>query len=553
MAVLKPFFGRDEGATYQLDECPCRLGRAIDCEIHDLFAGFSAVSRHHAEIFVKDGEYHIRDTSSRNGTWVNDIRIVESTQLRNGDRISIGGIELVFADGTTEFPLTHVSEEDCDSSFSKTVGLRALLQQGIVRADAQLRAMVEMLAGLRGSLDVKEVMEYALQALLKIFEQADEAFVGLGDSFEKPRVAAVRFRNNSRDGRVHISRTVAERATRSQSAILSEEVALDARFSAAESLQEWPIRSLMCAPILNTQEECIGFLQLNSLRASQRFRERDLDVLVAVSTLISAAIQFASAHEISLEKQAAEQDLRVARLIQETLLPTKRPELDGWTFDKYYRAARHVGGDYFDYLPLPDGRLAVLVADACGKGVSAAILISIMSGELKSCLAGRLDPAAALARVNSRLLDAECDNKFVTLLMVVIDTQTGSLEVFNAGHFDLLIRRSDGAVAKLGAHSRRLPLGIERDVCYSATKDTLGLGESLVLFSDGLTDAMNNKDECYRVKRIVNAVGSSDHQDASSLVSHIISDVQGFVGANRQFDDMCLVCVHRSQCSTHAR
>jgi serine phosphatase RsbU (regulator of sigma subunit) len=261
--------------------------------------------------------------------------------------------------------------------------------------------------------------------------------------------------------------------------------------------------------------------------------------------LISAAIQFASAHEIAIEKQAAERDLYVAQLIQETLLPTRPPELDGWSFDQYYRAARQVGGDYFDYLPLPDGRLAVLVADACGKGVAAAILISIVSGALKSCLAGRLAPAAALARVNARLLAAECDNKFVTLLMVVIDMQSGSLEVFNAGHFDLLMRRSNGAVVWLGADSRRLPLGIEADIRYAATEERLGPGESLVLFSDGLADAMNNRTECYGVERIVQAVGTSDHRDASSLVDHLIRDVRGFVGENRQFDDMCLVCVHR--------
>ena len=311
--------------------------------------------------------------------------------------------------------------------------------------------MVEMLAGLRGSLDVQAVMDSVLEALLQIFEQADEAFVGLGDNPKKPKVAAVRFRSEATNRRVHISRTVAERAIQSQSAVLSEDVGLDARFNTAESIQERPIRSLMCAPILNTEEECIGFLQLNTLRAGCRFRESDLEVLVAVSTLISAAIQYASAHEKEMERQAAEHDLRVARLIQETLLPTETPNLEGSTFDQFYRAARQVGGDYFDYLSLPDGRLAVLVADACGKGVSAAILISLVSGELKSCLAGRLSPAEALARVNSRLLGAECDSKFVTLLMVVIDTKSGRIEIFNAGHFDLIVRRSDGAVECLGA------------------------------------------------------------------------------------------------------
>ena len=450
MAVLKTLFGRGEGTTYQLDETPCRLGRADDCEIHDLFKGFSAVSRHHAKITFRDEAYYIEDTKSRNGTWVNQARITAPTQLHSGDCISIGGIELVFLDGPAEVPLTRITDEECESAISKTVGPHALLEQGMLRADVQLRAMVEMLAGLRGSLDVQAVMDRVLEALFQIFDQADEAFVGLGDSPGKPEVAAVRFRKEGLDRRVHISRTVIERAVQSRSAILSEDVSRDLRFNAAESMLDRPIQSLMCAPILNTDEECIGFLQLNALRTGHLFRETDLEVLAAVSTLISAAIQYASAHERELERQAAEHDLRVARLIQETLLPTGTPDLDGWTFDQFYRAARQVGGDYFDYLPLPDGRLAVLVADACGKGVSAAILISLVSGELKSALAGKLDPAEALARVNARLLGAECDSKFVTLLLVVIDTTSGGIEIFNAGHFDLIVRRSDGAVECLG-------------------------------------------------------------------------------------------------------
>ena len=547
MAMLKLVCGREGGSIYHLDQMPCRLGRGTDCEIHDAFLGFSSVSRHHAEIDLLDGEYVVRDTNSRNGTWVNGSRISAPTRLRTGDLLSIGGVRFDFLQDVPESSdFCYASDPESGSTVSRTLDIGVTAQWEQAAGDDRLQAMVEMLSGLGRSLCVNEVMERALAALLKIFPQADEAFVGLGDPVARPpTLVSVNTRTSTKDRRVHVSRTVVERAARSKQAILSQDALTDPRFDGSESVHDHPIRSFICVPILDTAEDCMGVLQLNNLDPVNPFMEGDLKVLVAVSALIATAIEHSRLHEETLKRQAEEHDLAVARVIQETFLPTKSPELPTYTFDQYYCAARQIGGDYFDYLHLPDGRLGIVVADACGKGIAAAVLISIVSGELKTSLASRLSPARALASVSSRLLGAECDNKFVTLAMVVLDTDSGMIELLNAGHLSPIVRRRNGTVQQLGANSRRLPLGIEEDVMYATETSYLEPGESIIMFSDGVTDAMTDGEECYGLPRLIEKIRLTEAKEARCIVRGVIDDVWDFVGSNPQVDDMCLVCMHR--------
>jgi len=330
-----------------------------------------------------------------------------------------------------------------------------------------------------------------------------------------------------------------------KAAIRSEDVKTDVRFDESKSVVASSIRSVMCVPLLGSDASALGILQVDTADKKRHFRHEDLELLVAVSGVVSVAVQYSKLHEQVLKKQAFERDLAVARRIQEGLLPRRKPNVDGYESYQFYRAAYDVGGDYYDYLMLPDGRCAVVVADAVGKGISAAMLITIVSGELKSSLASGSMPSEALRDVNSRLLDGDWGTNYVTLVMVIVDARSNEITILNAGHFEPFLRRRNGDVEIPGEESKGLPLGVEAATTYGQSTLRIESGESLTIFSDGFTDATNHDKQLYGLSRMRQSVASADGTGADQLVQHVVADVKRFVGGNRQFDDMCLVCVHR--------
>ena len=178
-----------------------------------------------------------------------------------------------------------------------------------------------------------------------------------------------------------------------QEGILSADAAGDARFEASESLSEIRIRSMMCVPLIDADCNSIGAIQIDTISDRDRFRDEDLDVLVGVATQASIAIDNARLHEYTLRERAIQRDLELADQIQRGFLPKQPPELSGHQFYDYYESASHVGGDFYDYIPLSDGRLAVVVADVVGHGLAAAMLTAKVAAEVRfTCSARAIRP-----------------------------------------------------------------------------------------------------------------------------------------------------------------
>jgi len=556
MGVLKALCGHAYGRTYPVRGVGCRLGRGQDCDISDVFSGLYQVSRHHAEIVKIGSNFVLRDLDSKWGTWLNGERVVEVRKLNDGDLLSIAGYQFVFRDSESD-ECRDINAEASESTHFVESGDRETIDSRIemmprsadrpAPSDIRVHALMDMLSTLGASLELNEVLQGVLQSLFKIFTQAQRAFVGLKHpQNEALEPAAVLRRDGEGGGSVLVSRTIANHVMNSKEAILSEDATLDPRFDASHSLGALPIRSVMCAPLIDRNGSAFGILQLDTRQENRFFLHGDLEVLVAVSGLVTVAVQYSKLHEDALRQQALERDLALARQIQESLLPQKTPEVNGYDFYRFYRAAYAVGGDYYDYLPLPDGRYAVVVADAQGKGVAAALHISFVSGELKSALAERLSPAEAVTAVNRRLLESECDDRLATLAMVVVDPASPDVEVLTAGHFSPLLRRRGGTMKLAGERKKGFPLGVDADERYQSSKVKMLAGESLTMFTDGFTDAMNDDEQFYGLDRVTCIVSSMDAGDAGQLGGCLVDDVERFVGGRSQKDDMCLVVVHRS-------
>jgi serine phosphatase RsbU (regulator of sigma subunit) len=301
---------------------------------------------------------------------------------------------------------------------------------------------------------------------------------------------------------------------------------------------------MMCAPLIDSNGHVLGALQVDTVDQRHRFQDEDLEVLVSVAAQAAIAIDNAQLHENVLRQRELERDLEVARQVQRGFLPRQAPELLGYDFFDFYQPARVVGGDYYDYLQLPDGRLAVLVADVVGHGIAAALLMAKLSANARFCLATEDQPAQVLTRLNTMLVEDGVEDRFVTLVMAVLRPDTHEVVVANAGHMVPLWRRGQQQLAEVGQERVGLPLGVSGAWEYEQCTLKLANGDVLGMYTDGLNEAMNDQSQLYGRDRLRQQFQAGPGRVAE-LGSHLIDDVCRFAGDHPQNDDMCLVCVGR--------
>jgi serine phosphatase RsbU (regulator of sigma subunit) len=260
--------------------------------------------------------------------------------------------------------------------------------------------------------------------------------------------------------------------------------------------------------------------------------------MVGAVSQAAVAVRFAKLHEEAMRRQAVEHDLALARRVQLGLLPVEYPQHEDFEYYAYYQAAHEVGGDYYDFIELPGERLALVVADVAGKGVSAALVMAKLSGELKYYLSCET-PGAALARLNDSLCAGE-SGRFVTLLAAIQVRASSALTILNAGHPAPLRRRPDGTADVVGESARGTALGLLPGRTYQEFRTTAAPGELWFIYTDGFTEASNARKEIFGVKRLAERLSAAP----SSVVvagEQIVAEVRAFQGNEPQVDDMCLV------------
>src|SRR5215210_6276900 len=248
--------------------------------------------------------------------------------------------------------------------------------------------------------------------------------------------------------------------------------------------------------------------------------------------------------EIS-ERARVERELEVARSIQHASLPEEVPELEDWQIDPFYQPAREVGGDFYDFHLLPEGKLGLVVGDATGKGVPAALVMSTTLGMLQSTARalGSPSPGEVLAQVNQTLVARVPTNMFVTCFYAILEPVSGSLSYANAGHDPPHVRRSDAAAEELRA--RGMPLGLMPGMGYEEEVASLREGESVLFYSDGLVEAHDPKGEMFGFPRLRALV--AEHGEESSLAEFLMEELYSFVGEGwEQEDDITLLTLKRS-------
>jgi serine phosphatase RsbU (regulator of sigma subunit) len=302
---------------------------------------------------------------------------------------------------------------------------------------------------------------------------------------------------------------------------------------------------------LVSQGELIGLLNLGPRLSQQEYSADDRKLLSDLATQTAPAVRVAQLvrqqQQEAQERERIEQELRVARLIQQTLLPKALPELPGYDVAAYYQPAREVGGDFYDFVDLEDGRLGLVVGDVTDKGVPAALVMATTRTMLRAAAQRLFSPGEVLRRVNDVLVTDIPPNMFVTCLYAVLDPGSGHLVYANAGH-DLPYRRRAGR--NEGAEelrARGMPLGLMPGMGYEEKEIELGKGESVLFYSDGLVEAHDERREMFGFPRLQGLVGTH-RSGGSSLIGFLLSELTRFTGEDwEQEDDITLVTLERSE------
>ena len=300
---------------------------------------------------------------------------------------------------------------------------------------------------------------------------------------------------------------------------------------------------------LVSQGELIGLLNLGPRLSQQEYSADDRKLLSDLASQTAPAVRVAQLvrqqQQEAQERERIEQELRVARLIQQTLLPKTLPDTPGYELAAHYQPAREVGGDFYDFMELDDGRLGLVVGDVTDKGVPAALVMATTRTLLRA-VAGRIaSPGEVLERVNDVLYPDIPPNMFVTCLYAILDRETGRLHYANAGH-DLPYMKHEGGARELRATG--MPLGLMPGMSYEEKEVFLKPGESVLFYSDGLVEAHDPRREMFGFPRLQGFVGA--HPGGATLVDFLLSELSRFTGEGwEQEDDITLVTLQRSEVS----
>lgn len=537
------------------------LGRHPDCEV---CLKSNTVSRHHARISVDlSQQYLLEDLGSGNGTFVNDVPVKGRVALQSGDQISIGPFLLEFS-GDADFE--NSQHEGLLTSYGlipslkrvsvrppandKSTILRATdtngdINQYQIKPEIKLKAILEISRTIASASDLDSMAEKVLEGLFRIFPAADRGCILLRDpDNQRFMPKAIRHRRDGDQEALQLSRTVLKAVTDNKTGVLSADAANDERFESSESLSTLTIRSILCAPMLGLDGTVIGIINLDTQVAGQMFSDDDLELLMVIAGQTALSYESARLMISHVEKQRYDNEMEIAARVQKGLLPANIPEVSGYEFFVSYEAARAVGGDYYDFIQTDDELIWFALGDVAGKGVPASLVMSRVCSAVRSTVEFVTDVTDAVHRVNHHIDEASHDGRFITFILGQIHLTQNRVSFVNAGHLDPLLFEVNGTLRELTAESPSVPLGVMDDYEYKTIQHQLKPGERLILFTDGITEAMNEERELFGIERLKAAICESK-TGASELGTQILNTVKKFVGKSEQYDDLTLVIIGR--------
>jgi len=531
--------------TIPLDRDRITLGRSSANELS--YPDDAGLSRQHMALTRVNGKWQVEDLGSKNGTVVNGARIEGAVPFRQGDRISAGHLTIEFADSPESAAADTVVFVEHSESFSTTsttvvANLDAVLgpqvedpnKTHVMQGSPQMRALIRAGRELAGHRPLDELFQVIMDLSVEAVYAGRGLLMTLEGDQLKVRVA--------RGEGFKISSTVRDRVIQSKESLLVRDAQLDQTFKEHVSIVEHQVRSMMAVP-LQTNDRVIGLIYVDSPHLVREFTREDLNLLTVMANVAAIRIEHARLNEIEEAERAMAKEMEQAALIQNALLPAAPPTVEGLDIAGKTIPCRTVGGDYFDYITFPDGRVGMLVGDVAGKGLPASLLMSSLQARVHVLFEEADNLAHKIGRLNKAVC-AKCpDNRFITFFMTVVDPATGALVYTNAGHNPPLLVRASSALEALPGGGTIL--GILPMASYQEERAWMEPGDVLVLYSDGVTEAVNPDGEDFGEQRLGELVASVRNRTAGEIVEAIDSAVTSFTQGAPATDDITVVVARR--------
>lgn len=531
----------------RIAQTPFLIGRGAETGNH-LQLSDRRISRNCAAIVTEANRFYLEDRGQRRGLFVNGEK-VESRELQNGDAISFGledSYEIVFRNstGTDDESIPHLLTRIEHITASEPTGSGGL---------RKLNLLLEATTLLHSQLPLDSVLGTMLDHAVSVTD-ADRGLLLEGDN-----PASLKVRLARRSGGLRLppeslmpSQTAIQLALKQHSPVITEDLAQTGMdLAAAQSIVAQRLRAVVVIPLYanlraNTQESMInvkrgdflGVLYMDSRRPAA-FSKLDRQILDALAADAASILDNARLVERERERQRMEQEINIARDIQQALLPRDFREFPHLAVSGINFPCLSVGGDYFDVFPLSDKRTAFLIADVSGKGLGAALLTTMLQGALSGMTLGT-DPARVFNHVNRFLCGHSEVGRYATMFFGILD-QDGEMDYINAGHpSPFLIRRG---VAEEPFTEGSYPVGLVQEAEYVTARVKLEPGDTLILFSDGVTEAMDPSEELYGVPRLREVLTGQSDCALDKLQKSILESVENFAKGAHQADDLTLLIV----------
>ena len=524
------------------------IGRSRESDIH---LPDQWLSRRHAEIQRRADGYYVVDLKSKNGTLVNDRPIEKDERLVSGDVIALGEHRLTFVDEAAVAPDEADNVPPGTLVFSARDMLDSLVVPGAQTAAPGFeKRIVALLTGATTALfthrPLPEIFEQILGLLLDAIPAAERAAVLLLEG-SPPRPVIKASRARSGEIITSVSRSIARKVVEEKVVLYIPNVLEDAGLSTQESIVAAGIRSALCAPLWyrapdSDQDVVIGLVYLDVRWRTDAFAEEDRPIVTALANVAAAKIENARLLEESIEKRRMEDDIRMAAEVQASLLPRESPRVPGYDLVGSTRPCHGIGGDYFDLL-LSEGELLMALGDVSGKGTGAALLMTMLRAAVRGHW--KEAPAAdAVARINQTVYENTPGNKYITFFMARLEPSTGRVSYVNAGHNPPIMARAGGVIETLTEGG--IVLGLVDGAKYVEGSVVLGPGDTLLVYSDGVTETWSPDDEEFGEKRLEEIVTHGRGLDARSLESEILRQLERFSAGVRATDDRTLIVLKRT-------
>jgi sigma-B regulation protein RsbU (phosphoserine phosphatase) len=522
---------------------PCGIGRAPENRI---VLTDSSVSRQHARLFSRDEAFWVEDLGSKNGTKVNGNAIEGPKRLKPGDGLQVGSFQLVFSSETasasarladvaapanlTALPLEALGAGSDTRAFAGSMTPE--------RVGSFLKAMDRIGQALIVHRPLDELYQFIVTLASEVL-RADRTALLLEEDGDL-QAKAVMLSGRAGSGDIVVSRSIAKLTVDQRQAILIGNAMADTRFREQQSVIQQRIHSAMCVPLWHNTD-VLGLLYVDNTAAVVPFEESDLRILTFLAHLAAMKIRETEAYEELQRQQRLEAELKRAATLQQSLLPTGARNVGRIGIAGKNVPSFDVGGDYFDFVLGPDGRMVVGLGDVAGKGMAAALLMT----DLRATMRAQVETGRPIVELTSRLNRSIYENvkgeRFITLLIAMVNGETGEVAYVNGGHNPPYLLRADGTMETLTVGG--LLLGIFPDAVYETASVTLRPGDVLTLYSDGVTEARSPAGEEFGEERLEAFLRASRDLPPEKLVATLIADVQKFTGTGPLADDVTVVVI----------